>query len=46
MTLSVGTASLLASDYGKLRWSLVPWDSVRAILNILEAGAKKYAPQI
>jgi len=32
-------------DYGKLRWSLVPWDSVRAILNILEVGAKKYAPR-
>jgi hypothetical protein len=32
-------------DYGKIRWSLVPWDSVRAILNILEAGAKKYAPR-
>ena len=33
-------------NFGKLRWSLVPWDSVRAILNILEVGAKKYAPAI
>jgi Domain of unknown function (DUF5664) len=32
-------------DHGKLRWSLIPWDSVRAILNILEVGAKKYAPR-
>jgi dATP/dGTP diphosphohydrolase len=23
----------------------IPWDSVRAILNILEVGAKKYAPR-
>jgi hypothetical protein len=23
----------------------IPWDSVRAILNVLEVGAKKYAPR-
>jgi hypothetical protein len=30
-------------DAGKVRWSLIPWKSVRCVLLILEVGAKKYA---
>jgi hypothetical protein len=37
------TKQAVKFDNGKLRWSLIPRDSVRAILNILEIGAKKYA---
>ena len=33
-------------DYGKIRWSLVPWDSVRAILNILGLELKSMRPAI
>jgi len=29
-------------DQGKLRWSLLPWDSVKDVVKVLEAGAKKY----
>jgi hypothetical protein len=31
-------------DGGKLRPSLLPWSAVNAILDVLEFGAKKYAP--
>lgn len=32
-------------DTGKLPWQLVPWDSVRAIVEVLKFGAGKYAPR-
>lgn len=31
-------------DQGKLRWSLLPWEAVRQIVDVLEYGATKYAP--
>ena len=31
-------------DQEKLRWDLVPWDSVEQIVDVLTYGAKKYAP--
>ena len=31
-------------DREKLRWDLVPWDSVEQIVDVLTYGAKKYAP--
>lgn len=31
-------------DTGKIRWSLLPRDAMRDIVEILEFGAKKYAP--
>lgn len=31
-------------DAGKPRWTLVPWDSMRGVLAVLEHGATKYAP--
>lgn len=31
-------------DAGKPRWDLLPFDSVREIVNVLTFGAKKYAP--
>lgn len=32
-------------DAGKDPWSLVPFDAVRAIVKVLQFGAKKYAPR-
>lgn len=29
-------------DQGKLRWSLLPWDAVEKVVEVLEFGAKKY----
>lgn len=29
-------------DNGKLRWSLLPWDAVEKVVEVLEFGAKKY----
>ena len=31
-------------DQGKPRPSLIPWDALWEVLKVLEAGAKKYAP--
>jgi hypothetical protein len=31
-------------DAGKRRWSLVPWNALTTVLDVLEIGAKKYAP--
>ena len=30
---------------GKLRWHLLPWDAIRALVDIYEIGASKYAPR-
>ena len=32
-------------DQGKDPWDLAPWDSFRAIVEILDFGARKYAPR-
>lgn len=32
-------------DQERLRWSLVPWSSMREIVEVLEFGARKYAPE-
>jgi hypothetical protein len=32
------------NDQGKLRWDLIPIDSLRAIIQVLMFGAQKYAP--
>jgi hypothetical protein len=31
-------------DSGKLRWSLLPWKAVSKLAEVIEYGAKKYAP--
>jgi len=31
-------------DQEKLRWTLIPWDSLEEIVRVLEFGARKYAP--
>jgi hypothetical protein len=31
-------------DGGKLRWSLLPWLELEAVVAVLEYGARKYAP--
>jgi hypothetical protein len=31
-------------DTNKLRWTLVPWKSLTAIVEVLEYGAQKYSP--
>lgn len=31
-------------DEGKLRWSLLPWESIEQVLRIIEFGAQKYSP--
>ena len=31
-------------DGGKLRWSLLPWSALSLVVEVLEYGAKKYAP--
>lgn len=33
----------LKSDQGKADWSLFPWDAAKAILRVLEYGAKRYS---
>jgi hypothetical protein len=33
----------LKYDLGKLRWDLVPWDSVEEIVKVITMGAEKYA---
>lgn len=30
-------------DQGKLRWTLLPWRTLKGVVEILEMGAKKYA---
>ena len=32
------------NDQGKARPTLLPWPGIRAVLSVLEFGAKKYAP--
>lgn len=32
-------------DTGKRQWSLIPWDVVEDVVQVLEFGAKKYAPE-
>lgn len=32
-------------DSGKEPWHLAPWDAFRAIVRVLDFGAKKYAPR-
>lgn len=32
-------------DLAKPRWTLLPWDALRAVVGVLEYGAQKYAPQ-
>jgi hypothetical protein len=36
--------SFRKSDGGKVRFSLIPWDALMGILEILEYGANKYQP--
>lgn len=31
-------------DTGKPRWSLLPWPAVSQVVDVLEFGARKYAP--
>lgn len=31
-------------DSGKRRWSLLPWAAVTSVVDVLEYGARKYAP--
>lgn len=31
-------------DQGKLRWDLVPWRALKAVVAVLTFGATKYAP--
>lgn len=31
-------------DSGKLRYTLLPWEAINAVVEVLEYGAKKYAP--
>jgi len=31
-------------DVGKPRWTLLPWAAVRAVVDVLDYGARKYAP--
>ena len=33
----------LKHDRGKARWTLLPWSSVAAVVEVLEYGARKYA---
>lgn len=35
----------LRYNSGKPRWSLLPWDALAAVLNVMELGATKYAPR-
>jgi len=30
-------------DQGKLRWTLLPWRTLKGVVEILEMGARKYA---
>lgn len=29
-------------DQGKIRWTLVPWESMHSVMRVLEHGARKY----
>lgn len=32
-------------DYGKPKWSLMPWDAARQVVAVLTFGAQKYPPR-
>lgn len=44
MTPETTNATGVKHDGGKLRWSLLPLQSVNEVLQVLEFGARKYAP--
>lgn len=35
----------LRYNKGKLRWSLLPWDALKVLVQVYEKGAEKYAPR-
>ena len=37
-------SEFVKSDAGKSRWSLIPWDALSGIVDVLEYGARKYSP--
>lgn len=41
---STGLPTGVKRDGGKPRWSLLPWRGLAAVVDVLEFGARKYAP--